>query len=283
MSTPKFDALVAKTRDWSARAEAATISTSIISDCLKYSADEAYRVLRIPALEATVTYTVVQADNEHDGGDAYTSFAAPSDLTQFIYVRTVSTTSSHSDVFNEVVDSRTFFDTHSEKHSPYHWMWKEEALFIRPQLDVGDTIEIGYYHRLPDLNAQYSVIPINYTVELTDGEQPYLTLTDVITDTPLYFALGVPYATNAEALANGVVTTKYYIGKEVSNWLRDQNERLLIWGALKHLGAYLFDEKMELRYEKKVMEDLTSMNKEEKWRRASGGNIRVNANGFGLI
>jgi len=79
------------------------------------------------------------------------------------------------------------------------------------------------------------------------------------------------------------VTTKMYIGNEVSNWLRDNNERLVLWGGLKELGAYLFDSAMEQRYEKRFNETLFSLNKEEKWRRASGGNVQVNFNTNGLI
>jgi hypothetical protein len=40
---------------------------------------------------------------------------------------------------------------------------------------------------------------------------------------------------------------------------------------------------MELRYEKKFTENVFSLNKEEKWRRASGGNVQVNFNTQGLI
>jgi hypothetical protein len=304
MATPRYDALVDKVRDWSNKPEINTIPDSVIEDCLSYSADECYRVLRIPPLETTVEYVVDSTDNVGDNsaglpyGNAYTAFDIPEDLVQFIYIRTLAQDnigtsystypSNVSKVFNEVTDSRTFFDLYSEKYSVYNWMWKDGKIFIHPQLAVGATVEISYYRRLPALNATYSVIPVNYLINLSDSAQPYLTLTDVNTDTPLYFSTktGVTqcFATYAEAAAyNPTVTTKYYIGKEVSNWLRDENERLLIWGALYNLGSYLFDEKMEQRYEKKFAENVFSLNKEEKWRRASGGNVQVNFNTNGLI
>jgi len=304
MATPRYDALVDKVRDWSNKPEVNTIPDSVIQDCLSYSADECYRVLRIPPLETTITYVVEAGDNVGDGsaglpyGNAYTSFDIPEDLIQFIYVRTLAQDnigtsystypSNVSKVFNEITDSRTFFDLYSEKYSVYNWMWKDNKIFIHPQLAVGATLEISYYRRLPALNATYSVIPINYVIGLSDAAQPYLTLTGVNTDTPLYFSTSAGvmkcFATLAEAQAyNPTVTTKYYIGKETSNWLRDENERLLIWGALYNLGSYLFDEKMEQRYEKKFSENVFSLNKEEKWRRASGGNVQVNFNTNGLI
>jgi hypothetical protein len=304
MATPRYDALVDKVRDWSNKPEVNTIPDSVIEDCLSYSADECYRVLRIPPLETTIKYVVESFDNVGDGsaglpyGNAYTSFDIPEDLIQFIFIRTLAQDnigtsystypSNVSKVFNEITDSRTFFDLYSEKYSVYNWMWKDGKIFIHPQLAVGAELEISYYRRLPALNATYSVIPVNYVIGLSDATQPYLTLTGVNTDTPLYFSTSAGvmkcFATFAEAQAyNPTVTTKYYTGKEVSNWLRDENERLLIWGALYNLGSYLFDEKMEQRYEKKFSENVFSLNKEEKWRRASGGNVQVNFNTNGLI
>ena len=304
MATPKYDALVAKVRDWSNKPEVNTIPNSVIQDCLKYSADECYRILRIPPLEETVTYTVTANDNLDENpsglfsGAAYTSFPIPEDLTQFIYIRTRAQTTSNttpynlypaniSIVFNEITDKRTFFDAYSDKYNVYNWMWKDGKVYIHPQIPPGTDLEIHYYKRLPSLDATYAVIPINYIIGLSDALQPYLTLV-VSGGTNLYFSTkaGVTkcFASYAEAESyDPTVTTKMYEGKEVSNWLRDENERLVVWGALFNLGAYLFDEVMEKRYEKKFFENIESLNKEEKWRRSLGGNVQVNVNTGGLI
>lgn len=303
MATPRFDALVAKVRDWSNKPEVNTIPNSVIEDCLKYSADECYRKLRIPPLEHTIRYTVTSQDNSGENslglpfGNAYTSFSIPEDLTQFNYIRTIAQEntgtsystfpSNVSKVFNEVTDKRTFFDLYSEKYSVYNWMWQDGKIFIHPQLAVGAIVEINYYRRLASLNAVYSVMPINYIIGISDASQPYLELV-VSNGVNLYFSTsnGVTkcFSTLTEATAyNPVVTTKMYIGKEVSNWLRDENERLLIWGALYNLGAYLFDDKMEQRYFNKFQENIDSLNKEEKWRRSLGGNVQVHFNTNGLI
>jgi hypothetical protein len=304
MTTPRYDALVAKVRDWSNKPEVATIPDSVIKDCLGYSADAAYRKLRIPPLEATVRYTVTADDNKGENslglpfGNAYTSFNMPEDLTEFVYIRTLAQEnagtsystfpSNVSKVFNEVTDKRTFFDLYSEKYSVYNWMWQNGKIFIHPQLAVGATVEIHYYRRLPALDALYSVVPVNYLIGLADANQPYLTLSDSSHGTALYFstANGVTkcFSTSDAATAYGTpVTTKYYVGNEVSNWLRDGNERLLIWGALYNLGAYIIDAAMEQRYEKRFMELIDSLNTEEKFRRARGGNVQQNFNTNGLI
>jgi hypothetical protein len=303
MATPRYDAIVAKVRDWSNKPEANTIPDSVIQDCLGYSADECYRKLRIPPLEYTIRYVITAADNEGENslglpyGNAYTSFSIPEDLTQFNYLRTIAQSnfdtpystfpSNVSKVFHEITDKRTFFDMYAEKYSSYNWMWMDGKVFIHPQLAIGATVEINYYRRLSSLDAVYSIVPINYLIELTDAQQPYLTLVTTA-GTNLYFSTASSvtkcFSTLAEATAyNATVTTKMYTGNEVTNWLRDQNERLLVWGALFNLGAYLFDDKMEQRYQAKFMDNVESLNKEEKWRRSLGGNVQMNFNTNGLI
>jgi len=304
MTTPKYTALVDKLRDWSNRPENATISDTVLGDCLSYAADECYRTLRIPPLEQSVTYTVSAEDNEGESsmglpyGNAWTVIPVPEDLTEFVYIRTLAGQagstpyaqypSNASIVFNEVADARTFLDIHSERYSLYNFMWKGNKIYIHPQLGIGQQLEIHYYRRLPALDAAYAVIPVNYIIGLSDALQPYLSLTGVITDTPLYFStsLGVTqaFATLAEAQAyDPTVTTKYYIGLEAPNWLKDENERLLVFGSLAHLGAYLFDDKMEQRYKGKFEELMFSINKEEKFRRARGGNVQMNFNSRGMF
>jgi len=289
MATPLYDALVAKVRDWSNKPEVSTIPNSVIQDCLKYSADEAYRLLRIPPLEEIVTYTVEASDNigEENSGTSYTTFNIPEDLTQFIYVRTLESATNQSKMFNEITDKRSFFDPYAESYSSNRWIWQEGKIYIKPQLEVGTILEIHYYKRLPSLNAVYNVVPLNYLVSLSDELQPYLDLV-VSGGTNLYFSTsgGVTrvFSTSEEAASyDSTVTAKMYVGKEVSNWLRDQNERLVIWGALYNLGAYIFDDSMEKRYQMKFMEGIESLNKEERWRRSLGGNVQINVNTNGLI
>jgi len=297
MATPRFNDLVSKVRAWSNKPEAATIPDSVIESCLGYSADECYRVLRLPPFETTVEYTVETADNIGDGNTvnsmynaAYTSFNIPEDLTEFRYIRTKVSDSQGATtnrVFNEITDSRGFFDMYFENYSAYNWMWQENKIFIRPQLPVGTIIEIGYYRRFPALDGLYSVIPINYVVGTADASQPYLDV-GTSTDTPLYTSsngvIEACFSTLGEATTYGTpVTTHYFTGKEISNWLRDQNERLLIWGALYNLGGYLFDDVMEKRYEKRFYDNITSLNNEEKYRRAKGGNVQIHFNANGLI
>jgi len=137
----------------------------------------------------------------------------------------------------------------------------------------------------------YSVVPANYEMGVANTSQMYLTFVPTVTPptvqtgTPLYVTATAAYASLEDIPPSdtGTPVTKYFIGKEVGNWLRDNNERLLIWGALGNLGSYLNDQTMEQRYTTRFMADITSLNKEEKFRRASGGNVQMNFNSNDLI
>lgn len=297
MSTPRYNALLDKVRKWANKPEVNTIANSVIADCLSYSADECYTNLRIPPLETTVEYTIETADNVGDGSttnsmynSAYTSFSMPEDLTEFVFLRTKvdnNNTVSSNRVFNEITDRRAFFDIYFENQSAYNWMWSEGKIYCRPQLPVGTVLQIGYYRRLPALDAAYSVVPNNYIIGVADVDQVYLEL-GTSSDTPLYFSTAATvekcFATFTEAFNyNATVTTKYYIGREIPNWLRDQKERMLMWGALTHVGAFLFDDVMEKRYAVKFAGEIDSLNKEEKMRRARGGNVHIGFNANGMI
>ena len=56
-----------------------------------------------------------------------------------------------------------------------------------------------------------------------------------------------------------------------------------MWGALGNLGSYLNDQTMEQRYTTRFVADIQSLNKEEKMRRATGGNVQMNFNSNDLI
>jgi hypothetical protein len=282
----KYDALVTKVRDWANKPLEATIPTSVIQDCLDYSADEIYRTLRIPPLEKTVTYTITSFDNADsvtNDENKYSIIPIPEDLIQFVYIRQSPSTNKESIVFQEYTDERTFFDSYSEKYSRYNWVRRGGSICIHPQLEEGQIIEIHYYRRLAPLNATYLVIKENYEVGTSDALQPFFDVSNSTLGTPLYVTATAAYNNIADVPAGQSYVTKYFTGKEVQNWLKENNERLLIWGALFNVGAYLQDDTMMVKYNKMFLDTLSNLNKEEKYRRALGGNVQTNFNSRGLI
>jgi len=85
MSTPLYDALVTKVRDWSNR-DAESLPESIIKDSLEYAAESAYRELRLQGMEKVYSF---EADN--DGN----TFDVPNDLKEFISLRQLSSATSN--------------------------------------------------------------------------------------------------------------------------------------------------------------------------------------------
>ena len=290
MATPLYDAFVAKVRDWSNRREVATVPTSIIEDCIKYGNDDIYRDLRIPQLETTVEFTV---DATANANSKYTIFDVPEDLIEFIYlaVKDTNDTTKIATMYNQVNDVRTFLDPTAEQYNRYRYVWKDLSFLISPQLEVGDKVELHYYRRLPQFNALYSVIPANWSADYADDAQPLLT--SVLVDGTALYKAGTGdniavFATMAEATAwqttyGGGISTLLYEGKEAWNWLRDAHERLPINAALIHIGRYMRDKEMIEDAQNATTKIITDLNREDKYRKAKGGNVQMNVNTGGLI
>ena len=68
-----------------------------------------------------------------------------------------------------------------------------------------------------------------------------------------------------------------------ANWLRDQNERVLLMGALAELFAYVQEDDQAQKYLQVFKSEIAELNEEDAKRNASGGNLQVNFNGRGLI
>lgn len=291
MPAPKYDDIKNKVRDWSNKREAATTPEVIIEDCLRYGADYIYRELRIPQMEHTTTFVVNESQNSIE--DKYTVLDVPQDLIEFIYLRNMSATPVR--LYNEVTDIRTFLDPYAEQYSTNRYVWKDLQILIHPKLKEGDTVELHYYRRLAQLDATYSVIPENYNPEYTFDNQPLLAIPateEEGTGVVLYLVLegikDAAFLTASEATAyavtnGGVAIPQEYLGKEAWNWLRDAQQSMLLTSALSFLGAYLFDDAMEAKYKARTDEMLTKLNREEEFRRAKGGNVRMNFNSGGLI
>jgi len=74
-----------------------------------------------------------------------------------------------------------------------------------------------------------------------------------------------------------------YVGNEVAHWLRDENEKVLLYGSLAEVFYYLQDEDQAKKYKQLFTEEIALLNNEDNKRGASGGNVQVNYNGRGLI
>lgn len=289
---PTYANFTALVRDWSNK-DSSVLSDTRIQDCLRYAADKCYRNLRVAALENTITYNSTALAAATTTGTNYlpsqTDLTLPSDLIEFIQIREIDSDGRTCRVFNEKTDLRTFNDWSSVKTSYIGYFSRQgNTLLLAPgfgqanSLSTADKIELHYYRRLPALNALYDVTPANYAAGFltTSGGTVALYFVDGDTNTA--------YATQSEATAaaggnQGNTNTANYIGTEAANWLRDENERVLLMGALSEVFYYLQDDDQGVKYKKLFDQEVFELNDEDTKRNAAGGNVQVNFNGRGLI
>ena len=286
-----YTELVALVRNWSNRDEE-VVSDNIIKDSLRYAADKAYRNLRVPPLENVATYSKTELEAATTTNtqlqSSKTEIKVPFDLIEIIQIKELDSAGGTTRVFNEKLDVRTFNDPTAEKYLANNYFTRERNLiFLTPGFgenafgNTADSIELLYYRRLPALDAKYAVTVLNFTAGF---------LTTSGGTTPLFFVNGnttTAYATQSEATAadtgSAGTNSVNYIGTEVPNWLRDQNERILLYGALVEVFAFVQDDQQAAKYKLMFDNEINELNNEDRKRNASGGNVQINFNGRGLI
>jgi len=293
-----YTELTTLVRNWCNRDEE-VVSDAIIQDCLKYAADKAYRTLRVPPLENVATYdkTLLEAatttSTNSNNSLTTTELLIPYDLIEFIQIKELDSAGLTTRVFNEKLDVRTFNDANAEKYSNMnYWTRQRNVLYLTPGFgssftgNGANSVELYYYRRLPALNAKYAVTVLNYNVGFLTTVGAGVGVAD---SAQLFFNSNTgttAYATSAEATAasaGGNVTSVYYIGTLVPNWLRDENERVLLMGALAEIFAFTQEDDQAQKYGAMFMQEIKELNDEDGKRNASGGNLQVNFNGRGLI
>ena len=243
MSTPLYDAIVTKVRNWVNRDES-ILTKDLVSNFLDYSADYCYRNLRIPPLEHTFVYNAITSETE--GED---SILMPSDLSELIQFSKVDNQSNRT-VFNERLSLFAMQDKDITKNNN-NFARKGRALVFEPKAEIGDRFEVYYYRRLPDLDATYVVNQANINAGLATSN-------------------GIPGSGGVEFPAG---SNLYYTGTEVPNWLRDDHERMLLWGAVAHALDYIGEDERAAKFFAKQKEAIIELNNEETKRKVKGGSM----------
>jgi len=275
--------LIGLVRSWSNR-DTEVLPNERIVDFVRYAADKAYRQLRIAPLEHTLIYTN-DGNNLSNATSTTTSNLAsvtelivPTDLIEFIQIRGVDSQGRTTRMFNEKADVRTFNDMYAEKYNDFAvWTRQGNNLLLAPgfgQINNECGYELYYYRRLPSLHARFIPNKANYDLGLTTSTQP----------TNLIAPEEAP--ANTEAFVgndemNIAANTVY--GLPVPNWLRDENERVILMGALAEAFFYLQENEEAQKYGALFTAEINELNKEDQMRNASGGNVQINFNGRGLI
>ena len=133
-----------------------------------------------------------------------------------------------------------------------------------------------------DLNAGMALSGAR--VSLNSGAQPVID--SIVSTSPtvkVRMATGQPSLLTNDALVFSNTNSKNYVGNEVSHWLRDENEKILLYGSLAEVFTFVQDDEQADKYQKLFYEEIGALNDEDNKRGASGGNVQINFNGRGLI
>ena len=289
--------LIDLVRNWSNR-DSEVLTNPIIADCLRYAADKAYRSLRIAPLEHTIIYDEGLAAATSSTTNRFastTELAIPSDLIEFIQIRGIDANGRTTRMFNEKADVRTFNDYYAERYSDLAiWTRQGNCILLAPGIGQSGTnfgstgvrqeeaIELYYYRRLPSLHARYDATAINGDLGLLTMEMPTRAM-----DTPEMLT-EARFTVTQDSDGNDIFTSvesggDIYYGTPVPNWLRDENERVILMGALAEVFFYLQEDDQAQKYAALFASEIQELNREDQMRNASGGNVQVNFNGRGLI
>lgn len=240
MPTPRFDALVNKVRNWVNRDDA-VLADEMITDFLDYSADYCYRKLRIPPLEYVYQYPTVTSD---EAGE--TRLQIPPDFSELISFSRIDPKGKRY-VFTKKLDEQSFTDELTTKPEN-SFTYKHNNIVFYPEAKAGEVFELHYYRRLFDLDATYVVNQNNIDAGLctvvNEGDRGAVEFPE----------------------DSGV----YYSGNEVPNWLRDENQRTLLFGAVAFAFDYLGETEKSLGYYQKLEMGIQELNQEEKYRKSKG-------------
>ena len=305
-----YSDLIGLVRRWSNR-DVEVAPNDIIADCLRYAADKAYRTLRVAPLEATINYTAAQlvagTVDSNNRFSSTTELFIPEDLIEFIQIREIDNEGRTTRMFNEKTDVRTFNDLYAFKKNDFaYWTRQGNCVLLAPgfgntgtnfgSTGVGEPsgIEMYYYRRLPALHARYDVSAANANLQLNSIILPTVVagVSRLSTSTDAGEPEVIPVGTLNQETINGITTfvapaagtvgTVTLYGNTVTNWLKDENERIVLFGALAELFSYLQENEEAQKYGAMFGQEIKELNSEDQMRNASGGNIQVNYNG-GLI
>jgi len=279
--------------------DSGVLSDTQLNDFLNYAADKAYRTLRVPAHEVVMDFTVADGDFVTDKSTSFGSevnMPVPNDLIELIYIQKKGT----GVVWNQKVDARTFHDRFADKKDSNYYTRIGSNFILHGTLATGDVLEVCYYQRGNAVDAKYDISPANYLVQATKGITT-MTALQIAGNAPaaqegsLYFngsglTLAILNGTSGtrpvsvSATSSGNNTTQVWFSKAYQpNWLRDQNERIILYGALAEAFTYLEEPNQTQVYEGKFLKEISELNAEETNRIATGGNTSVSFSGMGLI
>ena len=273
-----YDATVTRIRDWANR-DAEVLSSANIKIFLQFAADEAYRLLRVPALELIREYTITTTGSK---------LAIPSDLTEFIQLRKVEADSlTGFTPYQAKADIQSFYSERTAVYDYYFWTRERNDIVVCPEFIDGEKYQLYYYGRQDALNVRYEAIKANEdeenlyvaTTEALLIEAVEMAESDNVFDTDPTLRDDITPITDNDPDSDDFDDTKlsngFYLGMLTDNWLRDENEKIVLFGALMEAFDFLDEQEQSGKYREKFFNEIQALNTEEMNRKARGGNVQV--------
>lgn len=252
--------LVDMVREWSNR-DAEVISNTQIGKFLDFAADNIYRDLRIAPLEYVSSWDISLNDTD---GRRYNQLTVPPDAIEFIQLRKKDNNSLTGwSVYSAKPDIRSFNEDYIFKSENPYYSRERNQLYVYPDLRDSDQIELLYYRRLPDVDARY-FIDTDSTGALVDSDAANIAQAKLYQPN-LYTVM--------RRNADGTLTE--IMGRLVPNWLRDENEKLLLFGALAEAFTYLGDPEMTATFGQRFASEMSALNDEDNMRKYKGGVVQT--------
>jgi len=159
--------------------------------------------------------------------------------------------------------------------------WKELTGSVGLDLDNIDSVTQGTttiinFTELPELVEDGSVITIESSQSDWDDDFTVLNVSvENNTATLSVNSSGFETFDIDDVTSASTTYSVYRIGALIPHWLRDENEKVVLFGALWHIFDDLGEEDMSQKYLQNFIQEIQSVNEEEDMRKGSGGNVQV--------
>ena len=200
------------------------------------------------------------------------------DSFAIINVDSTPSTTAHSTykdtMYDERTDVKTFYDFNDNMGYTNYFTRKGGQILAAGLATEGHVLELFYYRRLPALDARADL-------------PSTLTLSEAQADTTTYEVITLSQydaLIHLEQRTYHVLEGSYvrYI-LEVSHWLKDHNERVLLFGALHRVFDFLQEEDQSQKYKARFMESIQELNEEERKRSMSAARYVIRFGNTSLI
>lgn len=264
--------------------DSTVLPNTLIRQFVDVACDNIYKDLRAAPLEYVYTYDALAAATD--------KLAVPGDAASFIQLRKLDSDGNVDTVFNARSDMRSFHADDFKNWVEPHYTREGNNFVIYPEGKVGDVYELFYYRRLPSVYARYAVNESNQSL----GLLYYDAVSAANVETALLAAEADSTVDENALVADpsisssiiyedgtGALAAGYYVGILAPNWLRDENQSMLLYGALREAYIFLQDEARAEKFDNLMRTQINELNDEDRRSRVSGGIVTTHYSGGHLL